>query len=522
MNETTTATLHPEHDTHQNSFPHDKFPLRFKSKTPYTRQTNLNLMVETLKKPLLIFIILLLVSMVSMVGVSPVYGQVYTTLYVGPPSIIDTTKTAGTTFIVNINVKNVTDLISYDLMLNYTTAVLTATNITLGPFFPSNSWVLYEEINDDVGSVLYSVAMPLGSEVGVTGSGTLATINFTVDSIGETALDLCNTKLWKVIEHWTEKIPHKVYDGYFSNILRPSKLHIDPENTIKPDLVKGENFTINVNMLNATDLFGYDFFLNYTTAVLTATNITLGPFFPRDSQIVHEEINDTLGYARYNVTMPQGAPSGKSGSGTLATINFTVDSIGETLLDLCNTKLVDSEGELIEHDTLDGYFRNKPIIHDIAITDVATTITTLRVIENISILEPINVTEVHVGEKVNITLVVENRGTVPETFNVTAYYDNETISTKNVTDLTDGFSITLTFEWSTEGVALGSYTIWAEASVVTGEDNTLNNKFIMEDKFKVSASEQPFPIEIAVAATIVVAIVALAVYFIKIRKPKPA
>ena len=480
-----------------------------------------------MKKSLLIVIISLLVGMVCMVSVvivSPAYGSVLTTLYVDPSNIIDTTKTVGTNVTININVKDATDLFSYNFFLNYATHVLTATNITLGSFFPPDSVIWHNETNDDSGYVWYGVTMPLGSQVGVTGSGTLATINFTVDSTGESPLDLCIEEIQakNIQDSWPVDIDYNEYDGYFSNILRHTRLYVDPENIINPNLDPSENFTINVKILNATDLFGYEFFLNYTTDVLTATEIMLGSFFPPDSVIVKREINDTIGYAWYDIAMPLGAPSGKTGSGTLATINFTVDSTGESPLDLCNTKLVDSEGERIEHDTFDGYFSNKPIIHDIAITDVTTTVTTVKVIDNIPFPESKNVDGVHVGEEINITVYVKNDGTRPETFDVTAYYDNNSISTKNVVALSEGFSETLTFEWSTEGVPIGNYTIWAEASVVEGEENTANNKFTMETEFAV-LPKQSFPIELAVGAIVlIIAAAGIAVYFIKIRKPKPA
>ena len=167
---------------------------------------------EILKKSVLIFILLL----ISMVVLSPATSSPTTALSVNPPTIIDETKVAGTTFTINITVTEVIDLLTFDFRLNYSTAVLTVTEITLGSFFPENSVVWKEEIDDTVGSVRYLVSMPFGTPQGggMNGSGTLATINFTVDSYGESSLDLCNTKL---SDSYGSPIPHEVYDGYFSN-----------------------------------------------------------------------------------------------------------------------------------------------------------------------------------------------------------------------------------------------------------------------------------------------------------------
>ena len=165
-----------------------------------------------MKKSLLVFILLLLVSMVVL---SPVYASP-TALSVDPPSIIDETKVAGTTFTININVTDVTDLYTFDFRLTYSTAVLTATEVTMGSFFPPDSMEWRKEIDDTVGYVRYLVSMPLGTPPGqgVSGNGTLAIINFTVDSYGGSALDLCDTKL---SDSYAEPILHEVYDGYFSN-----------------------------------------------------------------------------------------------------------------------------------------------------------------------------------------------------------------------------------------------------------------------------------------------------------------
>jgi len=137
-------------------------------------------------------------------------------------------------------------------------------------------------------------------------------------------------------------------------------LYVDPPSIKDTGLTPGKNFTINVNVANVTDLYGFDFFLNYTTAVLTATKITLGSFFPSNSKVWKKVINDALGYVRYLVSMPTGTPQGGglNGSGTLAIISFTVDSYGASPLDLNNTLLGDSYAGYIAHEVHDGYFRN--------------------------------------------------------------------------------------------------------------------------------------------------------------------
>jgi len=87
-------------------------------------------------------------------------------------------------------------------------------------------------------------------------------------------------------------------------------------------------------------------------------------------------------------------------------------------------------------------------------------------------------TKVNPGQVVNITVVAENQGSVTETFNVTAYYDNISIGTKTVSNLAAGAKTTITFTWNTKGTAEGEYVIKAIADVVPDEIDIADNTYI--------------------------------------------
>lgn len=70
---------------------------------------------------------------------------------------------------------------------------------------------------------------------------------------------------------------------------------------------------------------------------------------------------------------------------------------------------------------------------------------------------------------VYVNVTVENQGTFPETFNVTAYANTTIIGKQLVNNLAPSAQTTLKFPWNTAGYALGNYTISAEADVVPGE-----------------------------------------------------
>lgn len=79
------------------------------------------------------------------------------------------------------------------------------------------------------------------------------------------------------------------------------------------------------------------------------------------------------------------------------------------------------------------------------------------------------------GRIVNITVVVRNNGTGPETFNVTAYRDSTQISKILVTNLNVNESKTLVFHWNTSGLTpCHTWKIGANATLA-GDTNPTNN-----------------------------------------------
>jgi hypothetical protein len=154
---------------------------------------------------------------------------------------------------------------------------------------------------------------------------------------------------------------------------------------------------------------------------------------------------------------------GANGEGTLVTVTFRVDNAGETTLDLYDTKLVDSVLGPISHISEDGYVisTTTPPVHDVAITYVE-----------------VYPTQTLPGRIVDINVRVENQGTANETFNVTAYYDDQRIGTITVWNMPRGLSQWLWFQWNTADIDEGTYTIRLEADVVPGETDIADNTYI--------------------------------------------
>lgn len=99
-----------------------------------------------------------------------------------------------------------------------------------------------------------------------------------------------------------------------------------------------------------------------------------------------------------------------------------------------------------------GFINVTAEVHDIAVTDVTPCKTV-----------------VSQGYCIKINATVENQGDFPETFNVTAKYDDHAIETIFDIYLDAHTSTNVTFTWDTVGVAKGNYIISAYAWPVQGE-----------------------------------------------------
>jgi len=78
-------------------------------------------------------------------------------------------------------------------------------------------------------------------------------------------------------------------------------------------------------------------------------------------------------------------------------------------------------------------------------------------------------TKATIGDLVSINVTVANEGDFNETLTVTVSYDSTEIDTTTFT-LNEGLSETVEFSWNTTGLALGTYTINATATITLDED----------------------------------------------------
>jgi len=152
-------------------------------------------------------------SEVSLTNSSDPQVSVYPAIIVGA---------LGGTFMVDITVSNVTDLYCWDFLMSFDPNVLNAVNVVEGPFLQvagDTFWVM-PSIDNTAGTIAATdLLFPLPSQ-GASGSGTLATITFSVQSDGATSLNLNLTQLITVIYGYVVPIDHNVANGYVATTIQ--------------------------------------------------------------------------------------------------------------------------------------------------------------------------------------------------------------------------------------------------------------------------------------------------------------
>ena len=150
------------------------------------------------------------------------------------------------------------------------------------------------------------------------------------------------------------------------------------------------------------------------------------------------------------------------------TIEYWEDDCNGILSYCDNIELLGIEVDIwchIDEVALDMVVKEQPV-HDVAVIDVFS-------------LYP----QVDQGDIDPINVTVENQGDFNETVDVYAFYDGNLAAPKQTIPLNPGQNVTLTFNWNTTGVPLGSYTISANATIPI-DDDPLDN-YLSDDTQEV-------------------------------------
>lgn len=132
------------------------------------------------------------------------------------------------------------------------------------------------------------------------------------------------------------------------------EISVEPHETL---IGPGVNdFTIDINITDATDTWAWEVNLTWDPSVINFTDFSEGTFLNQTIYETYcaEDINYIEGWTRIGCTLLDPATPA-SDNGTLATINFTILDEGSSTLDLYNTILLDTNLDPYVHTTEDGY-----------------------------------------------------------------------------------------------------------------------------------------------------------------------
>jgi len=188
------------------------------------------------KKHFLILPLILMLQMLVCQSTLSANASATATVYVNPSEVTDLSP--GDTFLINIDIANVVGLAGWEFKLYYKRNVLNAIEVKEGSFLesavpPHNDTMFLPTIdyNATHGRVYLACAL-LGSGPGASGSGTLASINFTVIGVGLTPLslpqdqtELVDPDIQSIIPCNSWRLCNDRRKRYRSNTCTPDKNH---------------------------------------------------------------------------------------------------------------------------------------------------------------------------------------------------------------------------------------------------------------------------------------------------------
>jgi len=320
------------------------------------------------------------------------YEDAQAQLYVSPSLVEFWTPAYGSTFTADVRIANISGLYGFEFKVYWNTTLLDLIRINVTPpsVWGTNYFVAMNDTKEDLGRY-WLATVALNPAPTFNGSATLVklTFNITYDPIYPSNvtsdLHLADTDLCDLEAN---PIPHDVYDGKYWCYARKPKLEAKPTTYTATTL--GKEFTVNITVANVVNLYSFEFQLNYSTTILDATKLTIGPFLNPPYRIVKQIIDDSAGLIWLCVESQNPAPSA-NGSGTLAIITFMVPMESgiwyqgfvplQCDLYFNGTILKTNEGVTIPHDTTNPCFHYvyNPIPGDIN-SDGIVNIFDLRIV----------------------------------------------------------------------------------------------------------------------------------------------
>ena len=131
------------------------------------------------------------------------------TLYITPQTV---KGTVGQFITVNVSILNVNDLYGWQVMLEWNPQILNFSSVSEGDFLKKRGQTFFSHKLNETGYLILYCTL-VGDLPGVSGSGTLAIVEFYVKEGGTSQLRLSETVLVNSSE---DLIPHTIKNGQFT------------------------------------------------------------------------------------------------------------------------------------------------------------------------------------------------------------------------------------------------------------------------------------------------------------------
>jgi hypothetical protein len=125
----------------------------------------------------------------------------------------------------------------------------------------------------------------------------------------------------------------------------------------------GDNVSLNLDISGVFDLYTFQFDVAFDPTILQASAIVEGAFLPSGGPTLYIPglIDNTLGTIAFTGDTLTGAVPGVSGSGTLATFDFSAAAAGSGPITISNVLLLDSVGNTLNFTTANGAVNVQPV-----------------------------------------------------------------------------------------------------------------------------------------------------------------
>ena len=137
----------------------------------------------------------------------------------------------------------------------------------------------------------------------------------------------------------------------------------DPGATIRADppeitgILPGEQFAVDLFIENAVSVHTWEVRVSFEKDVLKVNATIEGPFLSGGGTTGYNDYIDPAGGLVFCSAFGGSGHGGVGGNGILASVVFEVEGGGESLLDLFDTKLLNTTQGYLDHTAEDGYFR---------------------------------------------------------------------------------------------------------------------------------------------------------------------